>query len=165
VTILFTDVADSTALTERLGDANARGLFRVHERVVREALAAHGGTEITALGDGFLLAFGSAARALACAAAIQRAIRCHRDPALRVRIGVNAGEPLAEDGDLYGSAVNLAARIAAAAPPDGILVADVVRQLAAGKNLPFARHGEVALRGFDEPVVLWALRWADAPAT
>jgi class 3 adenylate cyclase len=162
-TILFTDVVDSTSLTARLGDVRAREILRAHEHTVREAVRVHGGAEVKALGDGFLLSFGSAARALACAVEIQRRTR-RLNEALHVRIGVNAGEPLAEDGDLFGTAVNLAARIAAVAEPDSVLVSDVVRQLVAGKRLEFASRGEVTLRGFQQPVALYELRWAEGVA-
>ena len=83
---------------------------------------------------------------------------------IRVRIGLNAGEPIAEDdpdgrGDLFGTAVNLAARIAAQAEGGQVLASDVVRQLVAGKGFLFADRGEVALRGFEDPVRLYEVRW------
>jgi class 3 adenylate cyclase len=161
-TILFTDVEGSTSLTARLGDHDARAVLREHERLVREALRAHGGAEVKTLGDGFMAAFGSARQALACATAIQRAATAHAASgasAVRVRIGLNAGEPIAEDADLFGTAVNLAARIADAATGGEILVANVVRELAAGKGFVFEDRGELSLRGFAEPVRAYALRW------
>jgi class 3 adenylate cyclase len=161
-TILFTDVEGSTSLTARLGDHDARTVLREHERLVREALRAHGGDEVKTLGDGFMAAFGSARQALACATAIQRAATAHAASgvlAVRVRIGLNAGEPIAEDADLFGTAVNLAARIAGAATGGEILVANVVRELAAGKGFVFEDRGELPLRGFAEPVRAYALRW------
>jgi len=165
-TILFTDVEASTALTERLGDAKAREVLREHERIVREALRAHGGSEVKALGDGFMASFSSATRALECAIVMQRAFAAHNaaqaepvEAAIRVRIGLNAGEPIAEEEDLFGTAVNLAARIAAQAAGGEILVANVVRELAAGKGFLFADRGEVALRGFEDPVRLYEVRW------
>jgi class 3 adenylate cyclase len=122
-TILFTDVEGSTALTDRLGDTKARDLLREHERITRDALNAHGGSEVKTMGDGFMASFGSATRALECAIAIQTAFAERNesaDEAIRVRIGLNAGEPIAEDdpsgrGDLFGTAVNMAARIASKA--------------------------------------------------
>jgi len=164
-TILFTDVEGSTALTERLGDAKAREVLRNHERIVREALRAHGGAEVKAMGDGFMASFSSATRALECAVAMQRAFAAHDDEhpetPIRVRIGLNAGEPIAEDEDLFGTAVILAARIAAQAQGGEILASDVVRQLVAGKGFLFADRGEVALRGFEDPVRLYELRWRE----
>ena len=161
-TVLFTDVEGSTALTERLGDAKAREVLREHERIVRVALRAHGGFEVKAMGDGFMASFSSATGALECAIATQRAFAQHNESAeqpIRVRIGLNAGEPIAEAEDLFGTAVNLAARIAAQAAGGEILVANVVRELAAGKGFLFADRGDVALRGFEDPVRLFEVRW------
>jgi len=163
-TVLFTDVEDSTALTQRLGDAKAREVLREHERIVREALRAHGGAEVKALGDGFMASFSSATRALECAIAMQRAFAAHSESAkepIRVRVGLNAGEPIAEEKDLFGTAVNLAARIAAQAAGGEILASDVVRQLVAGKGFLFADRGETVLRGFEDPVRLYEVRWEE----
>jgi len=171
-TVLFTDVEGSTALTQRLGDTKAREVLREHERLVRECLAAHGGSEVKTMGDGFMASFASATRALECAIAIQRAFAVGAGlappegaassaptEAIRVRIGLNAGEPVAEEGDLFGTAVNLAARIAAQAQGGQVLVSDVVRQLVAGKGFLFTDRGEAALRGFEDPVRLYEVRW------
>jgi len=163
--VLFTDVEGSTALTERLGDAKAREVLRNHERIVREALRAHGGAEVKAMGDGFMASFSSATRALECAVAMQRAFAAHDDEhpetPVRVRIGLNAGEPIAEDEDLFGTAVIMAARIAAQAKGGEILVANVVKELAAGKGFLFAERGEVALKGFADMMRLYAVQWAE----
>jgi class 3 adenylate cyclase/predicted esterase len=163
-TILFTDIEGSTAMTERLGDERARSLMRDHERIVRESLAMHGGSEIKSLGDGFMVSFSSPTRALECAVAIQRAFE-DQDSEIRVRVGVNAGEPVEEDdpggrSDLFGTAVNMAARIAGAGDGGEILVSDVVRQLVAGKGFTFADRGATSLRGFEDPVALFEVRWA-----
>ena len=170
-TILFTDIEGSTAMTQRLGDAKAREVLREHERITRECLRAHGGAEVKTMGDGFMASFGSAVRALECAIAVQKAFAegnagvgaRHASP-LRVRIGLNAGEPIAEDdpdgrGDLFGTAVIRAARIAALAQGGEILAANVVRELAEGKGFLFGDRGEVALRGFDDPMRLFEVRW------
>ncbi|MDP3766747.1 MAG: adenylate/guanylate cyclase domain-containing protein [Dehalococcoidia bacterium] len=163
VTILFTDVEGSIALTQRLGDDAARAVLREHEQIVRSELKDHGGVEVKALGDGFMASFSSASRALECAIDLQRAFaaRARERPEadVQVRAGVNAGEPIAEDDDLFGTAVNLAARIAAQARGGEVLVSDVVRQLVAGKGFLFADRGEAALRGFEEPVRLYELGW------
>jgi class 3 adenylate cyclase len=164
VTILFTDVEGSTALTQRLGDAKAREVLRAHESIVRENLKAHGGSEVKTMGDGFMASFSSATGALECAIAMQRAFAAHNESAdepIRVRIGLNAGEPIAEQEDLFGTAVNLAARIAGKAEGGEILVANVVRELAAGKGFLFSDRGEVALRGFEDPVRLFEVRWRE----
>jgi len=168
-TILFTDVEGSTALTDRLGDAKSRDLLREHERIVREALKEHGGSEVKTMGDGFMASFSSATKALDCAIALQQSFAARNESAeepIRVRIGLNAGEPIAEDdpggrGDLFGTAVNVAARIAAKADAGEILVADVVRQLVAGKEFLFNDRGEAELRGFEDPVRVYEVRWQE----
>ncbi len=161
VTILFTDMESSTALTDRLGDAKAQELRRAHDSIVREALKAQGGSETKHTGDGIMASFPSASRAIECAVAVQRAIAEGETP-LRVRIGLNAGEPVAEDADLFGTAVNLAKRICDQAEPGQILVSDVVQQLAAGKGFTFADKGEATLKGFEKPARLHEVRWREA---
>jgi class 3 adenylate cyclase len=164
-TILFTDLQDHSAMMSRLGDAKGREVLREHERVTRECLAAHGGHEVKSMGDGFMASFGSAQKALECAVALQQAMSALRTPhfapgeGLRVRAGINAGEPIAEDDDLFGASVIAAARIAAKAQGGQVLVSDVVRQLVAGKGFLFSDTGEHDLKGLEEPVRLWELRW------
>jgi len=163
VTILFTDMEGSTTLTQRLGDAKAQELLHTHNRIVRDALRAHSGSEIKHTGDGIMASFASASRALECAIAIQCALAQHNESnpgtPVRVRVGLNAGEPVAEEKDLFGTAVQLAARICAQAEPGQILAPIVVRELAAGKGFLFADRGDVALRGFEDPVRLFQVRW------
>jgi class 3 adenylate cyclase len=163
-TILFTDVEGSTALTERVGDAKAREVLRAHERIVREALQAHGGSEIKHTGDGIMASFPSATWAVESAIAMQRAFAEYNETAdepISMCIGLNAGEPIAEEKDLFGTAVNMAARIAAEAEGGEILASDVVRQLVAGKGFLFSDRGEVELKGFEEPVRLYEVRWGE----
>jgi len=154
LTILFTDLVGSTALTQRLGDAAAQEMLRAHNTIIRDRLREHGGTELKNTGDGFMASFPSASRALECAIAIQKALAGYNDgrkeQAILVRIGLNAGEPVAEEADLFGTAVQAAARIAARARPEQILVSDVVRQLAAGKPFRFSSLGRFSLKGFRE---------------
>ncbi len=165
LTILFTDMEGSTTLTQRLGDARAQEVLRTHNTILRDALEAHGGTEIKHTGDGIMASLASASRALECAVAIQTRLAQHNEsnPTTRisVRIGLNAGEPVAEDEDLFGTAVQLAARICAHAEPGQILAPIVVRELAAGKGFLFADRGETALRGFEDPVRVFEVRWRE----
>jgi class 3 adenylate cyclase len=169
-TVLFTDVEGSTALTERLGDDRAREVLREHERMVREALKAHGGSEVKTMGDGFMASFSSATKALECAIAMQRAFAEHNESVeepIFVKVGLNAGEPIAEEdpdgrSDLFGTAVNLAARIAAKAEGGQILTSDTVRGLVAGKRFLFSDHGETAMRGFEDAVKLYELSWRES---
>lgn len=168
-TILFTDVEGHVSMMNRLGDVKGRDVLREHERLTREALREHHGSEVKTMGDGFLASFTSAQKALECAGALQRSMAEMRVPdwgadeaPIRIRIGVNAGEPIAEDDDLFGSSVIAAARIAAMAKGGEVLVANVVRELVAGKGFLFNDRGESALRGLEDPVRLWELSWAEA---
>jgi adenylate cyclase len=106
-----------------------------------------------------MASFGSASGALECAVAIQRGVAGHADDALAVKIGLNAGEPVAEESDLFGTAVQLARRVCDEASGGEILVSDVVRQLAAGKDFLFSERGVADLKGFDEPVRVFEVRW------
>ena len=156
VTILFTDMEGSTSLTQRLGDAAAQDVLRTHNSIVRDALKAHSGTEIKHTGDGIMASFTAASAALEAAVAIQKALADHNqaNAPIRVRIGLNAGEPVAEDEDLFGTAVQLADRVCDRAEPGQILVADVVEQLAAGKGFAFDDKGEATLKGFASAITL-----------
>lgn len=166
-TILFTDIERHGDLLRTLGDVTGRQLLREHERITREALKAHGGSEVKSMGDGFLASFGSAQKALECAIDLQRALHDEAlggemeglPNGLRVRVGINAGEPIAEDDDLFGTAVIAAARLAALAEGGEILVANVVRELVAGKGFLFNDRGEQPLRGLEDPMRVWQLRW------
>ncbi len=153
-TILFTDLESSTALTQKLGDDKAQEILRGHNGVVRAALAANDGEEVKHTGDGIMASFGSAV------SAVQAALQIQRDLAggeIRVRVGCNAGEPIAEDHDYFGTAVQLAARLCDRAEPGQILVSNVVRELCAGKTFTFDALGAASLKGFDDPVALFAV--------
>jgi class 3 adenylate cyclase len=133
VTILFSDIEGSTALNERLGDVRWLELLRAHNRVVRDQATAYGGFEVKSQGDGFMIAFPSARRAIQCARAIQEAIARefggHADGPIRVRIGLHTGEAIREESDFYGKNVVVAARIADEARGGQILASSVVKQL------------------------------------
>jgi adenylate cyclase len=163
VTILFTDIEGSTTLTRTLGDSAAQSIVRAHDEVVRSALRSSGGTEIKHTGDGIMASFPLASSAIEAAVAIQQAVaeRNARPGAssFHIRVGLNAGEPVAEGADLFGTSVQLARRVCDAGEPGSIVVTDVVRQLAAGKGFLFADTGEVALKGFEDPVRLYQVRW------
>jgi class 3 adenylate cyclase/alpha-beta hydrolase superfamily lysophospholipase len=168
-TILITDMEGSTTLTQGLGDAKAQDVLRTHNTILRDGLRTHSGSETKHTGDGIMASFASASGALECAIVIQRGLAQHNesnpDIPIRVRIGLNAGEPVAEEKDLFGTAVQLAARICAHAEPGQILASDVVKGLAAGKRFLFADQGDVALRGFEDPVRLFEVRWRVEPTT
>ena len=163
VTILFTDIEGSTTMTQNVGDAAAQTVVRAHNAVVRDALRDHGGSETKHTGDGIMASFPLASTAIEAAIAIQRAIAAHSeanpDTAFRVRIGLNAGEPVVEEQDMFGTAVQLARRVCDHGEAGSILVTDVVRQLAAGKRYLFSDTGEATLRGFEDPVRLYEVSW------
>ena len=201
-TVLFTDIVGHTEMMQRLGDERGREVLREHERITREVLKAHGGTEVKTMGDGFMASFGSVTKAVECAIALQRAFaarnasppahpealegRAEEQPLAHgsraspragrgvgestepivIRIGLNAGEPIEEEGpdgrsDLFGSTVILAARIAAQAEGGDVLASMAVRELCAGKGFLFADRGEHALRGFEDPVRMFEVSWRE----
>jgi len=162
--ILWTDLQGHTPIMQRLGDARGRELLREHEQLTREALASHDGTEVKTMGDAFMAWFPSAQQAVACAIYLQRAFANRNqtaDQPLLVRVGINAGEPLVEEDDLFGNSVIAASRICHEAAGGEIVVSDVVRQLVAGKAFSFGPRGDITLRGFDESVRLFEVRWRD----
>jgi class 3 adenylate cyclase len=163
-TILFTDIVGHTEMMQRLGDAKGRDVLREHERITRETLKAHGGAEVKTMGDGFMASFGSVTSAMECAIALQRAFAAHTESMpepLHVRVGLNAGEPIEEGGDLFGATVILASRIAAKADAGEILIPEPVRHLLSGKSFVFSDHGEFAMKGFDDAVRLYEVRWQE----
>jgi len=155
-TLMFTDIEGSTDISTREGDARAVEVVRVHDRIVRASLSTNAGREIKHTGDGVLACFVSVSRALQCAIDIQATCRAGpNDPGFRVRIGMSAGEPVEDSDDLYGAAVNLAARVCAVARGGQILVSSAVKELAIGKSHHFAPREAMTLKGFQEPVPLY----------
>jgi class 3 adenylate cyclase len=165
-TILFTDIVDSTTLTQSLGDEVALALVGVHDTIVRDALSALGGREVKHTGDGIMASFISAAGAVRCAIQIQRELDKHAkakpDRALKIRVGAAAGEPVEQHNDLFGSTVQLASRLCTHAQPEQILVSNAIAELCLGKGLQFEDLGEVPLRGFSYPVRAHAAAWKQA---
>jgi class 3 adenylate cyclase len=164
-TILFTDLVGHTEMMRRLGDDRGREILREHERLTRDCIKQHGGTEIKTDGDSFMVSFGSVTAAMACAIALQRAFARRNestDEPLHVRIGLNAGEPVEDEGDLFGSTVILAARIKDQAGAGEILIPEPLRHLLSGKSYVYADRGETMLKGFDDTVRLYEVRWRDA---
>ena len=155
-TVLFTDVVNSTTLTQSLGDKAALAIVGVHDTIVRDALSALGGREVKHTGDGIMASFVSAASAVRCAIQIQRELDKHAqtnsEHPLKVRVGAAAGEPVEKNNDLFGSTVQLAARLCAHAQPEQILVSTAIAELCIGKGLSFEDIGEVTLKGFASPV-------------
>ena len=166
--ILFTDLHGSTKFTGELGDARAMELMRTHNAMVREKLKAYRGREIKHTGDGFMACFASVFDSVECAIAILRSFdsRNKENPesAMHLRIGLSAGEPVAEDQDLFGATVQLAARLCAYAQPGQIMVASVVPELCLGKKLPFKSHGKRKLKGFDRAMQIHEVEWTEQRA-
>ena len=169
-TFLFSDIVDSTRLSEAMGDAAWEPLLQWHDRTLRAEFERWNGVEIKHGGDGFFVAFGDADDGIGCAAAIQRDLAQHRAEhgfALSVRIGLHAGEATARDGDYFGSAVTRAARISGAAGAGEVLAS---ADLIAGcrRNVPRSGERTLELKGIAEPVaavlVSWDSQALDPPA-
>ena len=162
-TVLFTDVVNSTSLTQLLGDEAALVMLGVHDTIVRDALSALGGREVKHTGDGIMASFVSTAGAVRCAIQIQRELEKHgqknSEHALKVRVGAAVGEPVEQNNDLFGSTVQLAARLCAHARPEQILVSNAIAELCLGKGFSFEDLGEVSLKGFNSPVRAHAAAW------
>lgn len=157
ITVVFTDIEGSTEVLEQLGEERARLLFRDHDALVRSLLEQHAGTEVEKEGDSFMLAFSGARAAVRCASAIQRALSQHP---IRVRMGVNTGDVVAEDDRYFGRTVYLAARVAGLAQGRQILVSDITRALVG--DLPevrFAERGDHQLKGLVGRHRLWEVEW------
>jgi len=162
VTIVFTDIVDSTVLTARLGDHAWLDLLRRHNTVIGDATAAYGGTVVETQGDGSMLAFSSARRAVACAQAIQLGIDrefADASPPIRVRIGLHTGDALHEADHFFGTTVNYAARVASQALGGEVLVSNLVRELVAGggPGIDFLESRDVELKGLEGSHRLFAV--------
>jgi predicted ATPase len=168
VTILFSDIEDSTLTTERLGDQRWLEVLRAHNALFREHVRAHGGYEVKNQGDGFMLAFPEPRQALDCAARIQRAL-AERELAagerVRVRMGLHAGEAIREEGDFFGRSVILAARIAAQARGGEILVSSSLRERCSDTELSFDEGRELELKGLAGTHEVFRTHWEQQTAT
>ena len=170
VTILFSDIEGFTALTERLGDQRAHAILQSHNRIVRTQVASHGGFVVKSQGDGFMVAFQSARRALLCAIAVQRALARfageHPEEPIRVRIGLHTGETIKEGDDFFGSSVNLAARIAAHAHAGEILVSALLKELTeSAGDIHFGVGRRVTLKGISGERTVFTVPWARTTPT
>jgi class 3 adenylate cyclase len=153
--VMFTDIAGSTEMTARLGDVAATELVRAHDALVRRALARNGGREVKHLGDGIMASFDATSDAVSCAKEIQHAFHAYNAERgaqpLHVRIGIASGEPIEDSSDLFGTAVQMAARLCSAANPDEVLVSSAVCEECSGSHT-FSSAGYKRLKGFAEPV-------------
>jgi class 3 adenylate cyclase len=152
-TVLFTDIVNSTARAEQLGDQRWHNLLDAHHTTVRRELARSRGNEVKSLGDGFLATFDGPARAVRCACAIAEAV----SPLdIQVRSGLHTGEIEITNNDVQGIAVHIASRVLALAGPGEVLVSRTVKDLVAGSGLRFNERGRHSLKGLQEPMDLYA---------
>ena len=159
--VMFTDIVDSTAMTARLGDERSVEMVRAHDALVRRALKDHGGREVKHTGDGIMASFDGVASAVECACVIQRAfVDFNRSSAekLRIRIGIDAGEPVTDSNDLFGATVQMAARICQTAAPEAVTISQVIKSLV-GERFTITPLGARAMKGFVQPVELYNVGW------
>jgi class 3 adenylate cyclase/tetratricopeptide (TPR) repeat protein len=164
--VVFSDLVDSTALLATLGDDRMERLRRAHVEQVRQAVDSAGGRVVKTLGDGVMASFGSALGALRAAAAIQASVE-RLDAAngaigVAARVGVAAGEPIADGGDLHGMAVVISSRLSSAAPTGEVLVQDLVQALVASRDgVGLEEPRDYQLKGVPTPVRAANLRWRE----
>ena len=163
ITLLFTDQVGSTETLQRLGDEEGERLRRAHFGLLRDAAAMHGGEEVKNLGDGLMVAFVSALDAIACAITMQQAVdrsRASGELELAVRIGLNVGEPIRDEGDYFGTPVVVAKRLCDTGAPGQILASELVRALAGNRGgFAYRALEPVALKGVAEPVRACEVIW------
>jgi class 3 adenylate cyclase len=171
VTVLFTDVVGSTDLTTSRGDEAAQEIMRAQRDLTRQKVEEHAGHEVKGLGDGFMVAFASARKAVACAVGIQQALEEHNrsqplDEQVLIRIGMNTGEVIQEEADLFGETVNAAARIAAKAKGSQILISEAVKVvLGRSPDVELVDRGRFRLKGFPERWRLFEVVWQEETVT
>lgn len=157
--IMFTDMVGSTEMTSQLGDTKAVELLRAHDAIIRRSLEQYGASEVKHLGDGIMASLDDVEASVVCAIDIQNGFLSYNsmtDTPIHVRIGLHAGEPVEEGGDLFGSAVQMASRICDIALPDTILVSPEVRNASAGSDLQFDPRSVETLKGFSKPIQLYS---------
>ena len=166
VTIAFTDIVDSSGLVFRLGDEAARSLIREHDAVLRDVARANEGVEVERAGDGFMIAFSTASRAVTFAIELQRALAAHPTTApagIQVRIGMETGETIAEEQGYFGKTVFTASRITDLADGGQILISQTTRLISGAGGFAFRDAGEHDLKGLGGPYRLFDVDWATEP--
>jgi class 3 adenylate cyclase len=162
-TLLVSDIERFTPTVHRLGDNRAGELIRCHDEIMRACLGANHGVEVAHTGDGLIASFASASHAVHCASAIQRAMQAHNAlqpfAAIRVRIGLHAGHPIAADSRLFGTCVNTAVRICAVADGAEVVASSAVVALVSARWFAFSDRGSIMLKGLPEPVHLYQVDW------
>jgi class 3 adenylate cyclase len=164
VTIMFSDIEASTEMADRLGDARFMDVLREHNAIIRHQIKAHGGFEVKSEGDGFMVAFQSAGKALACASAIQKALAERNstvEEPVKVRVGLHAGEVIKEGQDFFGRNVIMAARVASQAHGGEVLASSVLKALVEGSGVAWGDKRTVELKGLSGAHEIWAVCWQD----
>ncbi|MEL7209044.1 MAG: adenylate/guanylate cyclase domain-containing protein, partial [Actinomycetota bacterium] len=164
VTVVFSDIESSTEQALRLGDERWFEVLSGHNDLVRSQLRRFGGSEIKAQGDGFMLTFPSARRAVRFAMAVQTDLEdgdLGGDDGIRIRIGLHTGEAIVDDvGDLFGKHIIVAARVANEAQGGEILVSSVVREIVSSRgDIDFGPERSVALKGISDDYVVHPVTW------
>jgi adenylate cyclase len=147
VTIVFSDIEESTALNERIGDRAWVRLISSHGKLVRTHVKQHSGHVVKSQGDGFMIAFAQPEQAVRCSVDVQRSLR-RRPNGIRVRIGIHMGKSVRRGDDLFGRNVAMAARVAAQADGGEILVSEVVREAVNDEDVAYDDGRDVELKGF-----------------
>jgi len=168
IAIVFTDMVGSTDLTSEHGDVKAQQILRAHNAAVRSALARFNGREVKHTGDGIMATFEHVPDAVWGMIDVLRAVRAHNQAEpeipLRIRIGINAGEPISAENDYYGLAVTVAARVCAKANMDEIIVTQIVHDMCDGTKLTFTERETTLLKGIKDPQRLYEAIWEGAPS-
>ena len=159
--VMFTDIVGSTEMTARLGDRKSVEMVRAHDSIVRRALKKLGGREIKHTGDGLMASFDETRQSIECAQSIQKNLDSFNKSSsekLGLRIGLDAGEPVSDSNDLFGSTVQMAARLCAIAERNSIYVTDAVRAFAPN-SVQVIDRGSRELKGFSEPIPVFEVSW------
>src|SRR5690242_14363191 len=156
VAIMFSDIEESTALNERIGDRAWVRLIGRHDKMIRRYVNTHKGHVVKSQGDGFMLAFAEPEQAVRCSIDVQRALR-KRPNGIRVRIGIHTGKSVRRGDDLFGRNVAMAARVAAQADGGQTLVSEAVRDAVTDEDIAFDDGREVELKGFTGSHRLYAV--------
>jgi class 3 adenylate cyclase len=165
--VMFTDIVGSTEMTARLGDEQSVEMVRAHDSIVRRSLKKLNGREIKHTGDGLMASFDETAQSIECARSIQKDFETFNKSSpekLGLRIGLDAGEPVSDNSDLFGSTVQMAARLCAIAERDSIYVTNAVRAFAP-REVQVIERGSRDLKGFSQPIPVFEVVWSQHETT
>ena len=161
--VLFTDIVGSTNITQKHGDAASQRMVNVHNSIVRGALQAHGGHEVKHTGDGIMASFSNPPASIDSAIDMQRGVAHYNtgkpDIELRLRVGISVGEPIAEDNDLFGTTVQMAARLCDGAGTDGIMITNLLKEMSQGRAVQYINVEPKEFKGITEPVPVSLVKW------